>query len=522
MSANVCKPLKMCADCGTRKALFRAKGPKANTREHTDREHNLCRRCWRNLRNKLAGTRRRVSLLRWAYAGLLMVLLATGASAQTTTIIGTVKDLTGSPVTGGQVTFELRPGGDTTISGNGRFTPQTVTCTINQSNSFNASTGLTRAANTVTVVFTNPHSFLVGDSVVVTGMSNTSFNGTFTIATVADTTHVTWSQTAANAQTGGGIISALRAAPGPGACTLIQNTALQPAGTSYLACLWPQGSRTACFNFYAIGIGPVDISTTVPTPGNAPAYAFVDTFNNQTIGGNKTWTGTTIFQGPVQFPTGFALSGVFSTATALPATVGVFRAANNENALCMRNAANSANLCFVLDASNVIRFNGNALATGGTVTTTSIGNFSPLFNASVANPTTTPAFSFAAISQNQNLAYASPCGSSGNPTFRALCATDFTTNFPSSANANGYIQLWGGITVEWGTDATVNAGTCNTENLPQALSNTPWNAQATAFFGNGVQLNQPLTAAPLSNTQLQVCNNGVQNTAVFWQVIGPT
>jgi hypothetical protein len=60
----------------------------------------------------------------------------------------------------------------------------------------------------------------------------------------------------------------------------------------------------------------------------------------------------------------------------------------------------------------------------GTVTSVSAGNLSPLFNTSVANPTTTPALSFSQISQAQNLFYASPNGSSGNPAFRAIVAAD--------------------------------------------------------------------------------------------------
>lgn len=59
------------------------------------------------------------------------VLLSAFASAQTTTIInGTIKSLTGSVVTSGQITFTLRPGLDTTISGSARYVPNTVTCKI--------------------------------------------------------------------------------------------------------------------------------------------------------------------------------------------------------------------------------------------------------------------------------------------------------------------------------------------------------------------------------------------------------
>jgi hypothetical protein len=61
----------------------------------------------------------------------------------------------------------------------------------------------------------------------------------------------------------------------------------------------------------------------------------------------------------------------------------------------------------------------------GTVTLVGIGNLSPLFTASVANPSTTPTISFAAISQPGNQVYASPNGAPGVPSFRSLVAADF-------------------------------------------------------------------------------------------------
>lgn len=77
-------------------------------------------------------------------------------------------------------------------------------------------------------------------------------------------------------------------------------------------------------------------------------------------------------------------------------------------------------------------FDTNTEETGtGTVTSFSSGNLSPLFTTSVANPTTTPALSFALVSQNQNLVYASPNGSSGNPAFRSLVTADMPYSFTS-------------------------------------------------------------------------------------------
>lgn len=61
----------------------------------------------------------------FAVIGCSLVLAQT-----TTTVTGTVKDLTQALVTSGKVTFALTPSRDTTIAGYARFSSQTVTCTI--------------------------------------------------------------------------------------------------------------------------------------------------------------------------------------------------------------------------------------------------------------------------------------------------------------------------------------------------------------------------------------------------------
>jgi hypothetical protein len=60
----------------------------------------------------------------------------------------------------------------------------------------------------------------------------------------------------------------------------------------------------------------------------------------------------------------------------------------------------------------------------GTITSFSAGNLSPLFTTSVTSPTSTPNLAFSAVSQAQKLFYASPNGSSGIPSFRAILASD--------------------------------------------------------------------------------------------------
>lgn len=74
----------------------------------------------------------------------------------------------------------------------------------------------------------------------------------------------------------------------------------------------------------------------------------------------------------------------------------------------------------------------------GTVTNFSADNLLPLFTSGVTNPTTTPTLTFAQVSQSQNLVFASPNGSAGNPTFRALVAADLALAAAPPANGIQY------------------------------------------------------------------------------------
>ena len=78
----------------------------------------------------------------------------------------------------------------------------------------------------------------------------------------------------------------------------------------------------------------------------------------------------------------------------------------------------------------------------GTVTDVSSGNLSPLFNVTVTNPTTTPAFSFAQINQNANLVFAGPAtGAAAAPTFRALVAADIPAGIALWTDAGAFTYL---------------------------------------------------------------------------------
>lgn len=71
----------------------------------------------------------------------------------------------------------------------------------------------------------------------------------------------------------------------------------------------------------------------------------------------------------------------------------------------------------------------------GGVTNFTVTGLPPLFNAAVTDPTTWPHLSFSAVSQNQNLVYASPDGVAGVPTFRSLVSGDIPGVVLSVGNA---------------------------------------------------------------------------------------
>lgn len=218
---------------------------------------------------------------------------------------GMIRDTTGNPVATGDVAFTLKPGVDTTTSGNARFTPTTVVCEMEAPAIVSyIGNGVT---TTVTVAISEP--WLVGDAAIITGTGtvlDTSAAATYAIATTGvGGTQFTFLSNFTGSGTGG-FMGGLFSPTGTGPCTVVQNTSLNPAGTSYRIDIQPNGTTTSSFGTYAIGPGPIDISTIVATPSQQPAYSFVDMFTNgQQISGLKNFTnpGNTYQGGTFNSPT---------------------------------------------------------------------------------------------------------------------------------------------------------------------------------------------------------------------------
>lgn len=220
----------------------------------------------------------------------ILSLLPGPPQTATTTFNGVVVDLTGTPIASGEADFTLKPGVDSTVSGNARFTPTTIPCVI-------ANPNLTGGHGTDTPLFTvdTPQNWQPGDSVIFVGTSDAGLNNSsvaspFVILGRLSSVSFTISYPGGHNFSAGGTVGGIYASGGTGPCNVVQNTALNPAGTSYSVGIQSAGAPVSSFNVYAIGAGPIDLSTVIPTPSQQPAYSFVDQFSNQNIFGIKNFT----------------------------------------------------------------------------------------------------------------------------------------------------------------------------------------------------------------------------------------
>jgi hypothetical protein len=248
----------------------------------------------------------------------LLFVAVVAASAQTTTFNGIVNDLTSQAVPTGNVTFTLRPGIDTTISGNARFTPTVVTCAI-----ANPSIVSVSGTGTITVTVLTAQNWQIGDALIFRNTADGTLNATSVAAPMIVTgiggggTTFTFTLAGSHNLIAAGTVGGLYASGGTGPCVVTQNSAINPAYTSYRVDIQPNSTTTSSFNTYAIGAGPIDISAIVPTPAQQPSYSFVDLFSNgQTISGLKNFTNTGNTYSGGTFTNPIINNATFNTSTA--------------------------------------------------------------------------------------------------------------------------------------------------------------------------------------------------------------
>ncbi len=132
---------------------------------------------------------------------------------------------------------------------------------------------------------------------------------------------------------------------------------------------------------------------------------------------------------------------------------------------------------------------------GGSVTSFSAGDLSPLFTTSEATATTTPALTFSAVSQTQNLFFASPNGSSGNPSFRAVVAADIPTLNQNTTGSAATLTT--GRTIALTGDVTYTSPSFNgSGNVTAAATVTRVNGVAFSGLATGILKNTTTTGVP--------------------------
>ncbi len=174
----------------------------------------------------------------------------------------------------------------------------------------------------------------------------------------------------------------------------------------------------------AIGLGSI-----TPT-----SVAATGTVTGSNLSGTNTGDQTITLTGPV---TG---SGTGSFATTItPGAVTYAKIQNESNATLLGNNSGAAAAPSEITLGSGLAFNGTTLTatgSGGTVTSFSSGNLSPLFTTSVATPTTTPALSFTLSTvASANQFFANTTGGSA-PAFRSIAATDLPATITSNTSGN--------------------------------------------------------------------------------------
>ena len=235
----------------------------------------------------------------------------------------------------------------TTISGptSVSTTPSQVTYTINVTNPITATSnfpanvsvthtlspvrativagGASRnsATGIVTITTSSPHALNIGQSITIAGVSDASFNGTFTIADVPSVTTLTYAQAGVTATSGSGTVTGLPlanivvaqtsqgtcSAGGAGVITVTCNQGVLAAGASSTMTVIVQIQSQAVLNSVvasgtdaagtALANATASLTTTVPLPSvsniSAPVSVAGNPQNpNPNVGqaGNITWT----------------------------------------------------------------------------------------------------------------------------------------------------------------------------------------------------------------------------------------
>jgi DNA-binding beta-propeller fold protein YncE len=238
------------------------------------------------------------------------VTIASNGAVRSNNVVTITTTAAHNLVVGQEVTIA----GVTDTSFNGIFfvetVPSTTTFTYTQTPLTIATNGAVRSSNVVTITTTSAHRLVVGQMVIISGVTDSSFNGTFTVASVPSGATFTYPQTASNASSGGGAVSASNATSGGGT---VSTTAVQIKAV-------PIADNTKSDTAIVSVDSGIHVTVTPPTAtlGTSETLQFIaavpgtsDTrvnwFVNDIAGGdpangNGTITATGVYQAPATIP----------------------------------------------------------------------------------------------------------------------------------------------------------------------------------------------------------------------------
>ncbi|MCL4523304.1 MAG: hypothetical protein M1451_05250, partial [Acidobacteria bacterium] len=334
-----------------------------------------------------------------------------------------------------------------TITSAGLYTapdvlPTPVTATI-------TSSGAARAANVVTITTSAAHNFVVNQLIIVSGVTDTSFNGSFIISTVPSTTTFTYAQTGTDVSSGGGTV------------------------TSYAVTI----KATSVADSTASGTAIVDLSSGVNVRVT-PAQAVVGTgetlqFIASVTGSSNTsvtWSVNNIAGGNSTVGT-ITASGLF-TAPATPPTTSSATIATSGAVRSSLGAVRSSGVVTITTTT------AHGFATGQSVTISGVPDVSFNGTFTIASVTTTTAFTFSQSGPNAS----SNGGTAAVGSSSATITTGSVVTITTTA-AHGFLP-GGSVTIAGVSDSSFN-GTFTILSTPSIATFTYSQTGVNATSGGG-------------------------------------